>query len=68
MARARSTRARSRRRAKAFSTHEAEGTRPLCFVHSLENAGNSPDSYTLAATLPQGVGLSLQALDGTPLA
>lgn len=42
--------------------------RPLCFVHSLENAGNGPDSYTLAATLPQGVGLSLQALDGTPLA
>ncbi|WP_157205769.1 DUF11 domain-containing protein [Calidithermus timidus] len=44
--------------------------RPLCFTHSLENAGNAPDTYTLtpAAALPAGVSLSLQNQDGAPLA
>lgn len=43
--------------------------RPLCFAHGLENAGNAPDTYTLAlaAALPAGVSLSLQNPDGTPL-
>jgi len=42
---------------------------PYCFTQTLENAGNTPDSYTLNASgLPAGVSLSFRTLAGTNLA
>ncbi|WP_245606086.1 hypothetical protein [Thermus amyloliquefaciens] len=42
---------------------------PLCFPHTLENAGTVQDAYDLLLEgLPAGVGYSLVGMDGAPLA
>lgn len=42
---------------------------PSCFEHSLENAGNLKDSYTLELTgLPEGITANLNTLSNEPLA
>lgn len=39
---------------------------PLCFGHSLENAGNSRDNYLISfSELPEGLSVSLQQAGGT---
>nr|WP_279231252.1 hypothetical protein [Thermus altitudinis] len=41
---------------------------PLCFAHTLENAGTVRDSYHLRVEgLPEGLGYWLMGMDGTPL-
>ncbi|MFN4074120.1 MAG: hypothetical protein ACK4G4_12010 [Thermus sp.] len=55
----------------ADDRQEAQGLQgqPLCFAHTLENAGTVQDTYDFRVEgLPEGLGYWLTRMDGTPLA